>query len=242
MAGDAKKLPLTSVVVVLAAFLAGAGTGAGLHASFGGRRHLPGLHDGRGRLPPFLEALKLEPAQRTAIEAVVTKYHPRFEAIFKENAPKMQALREEMDAEILPLLTERQRTIRAAIDWSVRLLAEDERRLFARLGVFAGGATLESVEEVCGGDLEVLDLLEQLVDRSLVQRRDGGLEPRFAMLETIRQYAAEQLAASGEEERVQERHRDWLAGWLDEAASGLHGPEQGIWLHRLDPELANLGL
>lgn len=109
MAGDAKKLPLTSVAVVLAAFLAGAGTGAGLHASFGGRRHPPGLHEGRGRLPPFLEALKLEPQQRTAIEAVVTKYHPRFEALFKENAPKMQALREEMDAEILPLLTESQR-------------------------------------------------------------------------------------------------------------------------------------
>lgn len=109
MAGDAKKLPLTSVVVVLAAFLAGAGTGAGLHASFGGRRHPPGLHDGRGRLPPFLEALKLEPAQRTAIEAVVNKYHPRFEALFKENAPKMQALRDEMDAEILPLLSESQR-------------------------------------------------------------------------------------------------------------------------------------
>ena len=109
MAGDAKKLPLTSVVVVLAAFLAGAGTGAGLHASFGGRRHLPGLHDGRGRLPPFLEALKLEPAQRTAIEAVVSKYHPRFEALFKENAPKLQALRAEMDAEVLPVLDEEQR-------------------------------------------------------------------------------------------------------------------------------------
>lgn len=109
MAGDGKKLPLTSVVVVLAAFVAGAGTGAGLHASFGGRRHPPGQHEGRGRLPPFLEALKLEPQQRTAIEAVVTKYHPRFEALFKENAPKMQALREEMDAEILPLLSESQR-------------------------------------------------------------------------------------------------------------------------------------
>ena len=104
MAGDAKKLPLTSVAVVLAAFLAGAGTGAGLHASFGGRRHPPGLHEGRGRLPPFLEALKLEPQQRTAIEAVVTKYHPRFEALFKENAPKMQALREELKAPYVPVV------------------------------------------------------------------------------------------------------------------------------------------
>lgn len=110
MAGEAKKLPMTSVLVVLAAFLAGAGAGAGLHASFGGRHHPPpGQRDGHARLPPFLEGLKLEPTQRTAIEAVVTKYHPRFEAVFKENLPKLEAVRVEMDAEIAPLLTESQR-------------------------------------------------------------------------------------------------------------------------------------
>jgi predicted ATPase/DNA-binding SARP family transcriptional activator len=137
-------------------------------------------------------------------------------------------------------LPERQRTMRAAIDWSVRLLDEDERRLFGRLAVFAGGAELDAIEEVCGGDVDVLDPLEQLVDRSLVLRRDAGPEPRFAMLETIRQYAAEQLAASGDEEGVRDRHRDWLVRAVQEAADGLHGPAQETWLPRLDAELPNL--
>lgn len=106
----AGKIPTASVLVVLAAFLAGAGTGAGLYASFGRpHRHPPGGHDGRRHLPPFLDALDLKPEQRTAIEAIIEKYNPRFEAIFKENAPKLQALRAEMDAEMVPVLDEEQR-------------------------------------------------------------------------------------------------------------------------------------
>lgn len=137
-------------------------------------------------------------------------------------------------------LPERQRTMRAAIDWSVRLLDLPERTLFARFAVFAGGATVDSVEEVCGAGLDVLAVLEQLVDRSLVQRRDTGAEPRFAMLETIRQYAAEQLAAGDEEEAVRDRHLAWLVRLTAEASDALQGPEQELWLHRLAADLPNL--
>lgn len=115
MSGDApKKFPLTSLLIVVITFVAGAGTGAGLHASFGGRgggprQHPPGMKGPKRGLPPHLEQLELSAGQRTQVEAIVEKFHPRFEALFKESLPKMSALRDEMDAELLPLLTEAQR-------------------------------------------------------------------------------------------------------------------------------------
>lgn len=114
MSGDAtRKFPLTALVIVVLTFLAGAGTGAGLYASFGDRhpgpRPHPGMKGPRKGLPPHLEQLELTAAQRKQVEAVLEKFHPRFEAIFKEQFPKVTALREEMDAELLPLLTDEQR-------------------------------------------------------------------------------------------------------------------------------------
>jgi predicted ATPase len=111
----------------------------------------------------------------------------------------------------LPLLTrgrrdapERHRTLRAAIDWSYELCEADERQLFRRLGVFAGGWDVEAVERVCGGDR---DLLAALVDKSLVRHRDG----RYALLDTIREYAEERLAAEGETDFIGERHARYFA-------------------------------
>jgi tetratricopeptide (TPR) repeat protein len=106
----------------------------------------------------------------------------------------------------LPLLTsrrrdvpERQQTLRATLAWSYNLLDGEERTLFARLGVFAGGSTLAAAESVCEAEL---DTVGSLIDKSLI-RRDGE---RLAMLETIREYAVEQLAASGEETDLRDRH------------------------------------
>jgi predicted ATPase len=140
----------------------------------------------------------------------------------------------------LPLLTtgprdlpDRQRTLRATIDWSYELLAEDERTLFARLAVFAGGCTLETAEQICAADL---DTLQSLVDKSLL-RRTGE---RFSMLETIREYALEQLEGSGERATTERRHSDHYAAFatgLEEAFFGAAGMDAH---QRLDPEHDNL--
>ena len=103
----------------------------------------------------------------------------------------------------------RQQTLRAAIAWSYDLLTPDEQRLFARFAVFEGGASLEAFAEICGFGLELdlFDGLESLVGKSLIQQVTGADgEPRFMMLEMLREYAAEKLAESGEEEAVREAH------------------------------------
>ncbi|HZQ36688.1 MAG TPA: adenylate/guanylate cyclase domain-containing protein [Dehalococcoidia bacterium] len=121
----------------------------------------------------------------------------------------------------------RQQTLRATIEWSYALLDERERTLLRRLAVFAGGCTLDAVEEVCtdiallAGD--VLDVLTELIDRSLVlvEPRTGG--HRFRLLETVRQYAAEKLDAASEEEAVRTRHRDYFAALAAGFESCLRG-------------------
>jgi predicted ATPase/class 3 adenylate cyclase len=105
---------------------------------------------------------------------------------------------------------ERHRTLAQTIAWSYDLLSDDERSLFARLGVFVGGFTLEAVERVCDADL---DTLGALVDKSLV-RRDGE---RFVMLETIRDYAQERLSASDEEAALRDRHADFFENRVSDA-------------------------
>jgi predicted ATPase/class 3 adenylate cyclase len=97
----------------------------------------------------------------------------------------------------------RQQTLRATIEWSHSLLAEDEQRLFARLAVFVGGCTYEAAEEVAGADP---DTLESLLDKSLLRKRAAADQLRYWMLETIREFAAEQLAASGDAERLARLH------------------------------------
>jgi predicted ATPase/class 3 adenylate cyclase len=132
----------------------------------------------------------------------------------------------------------RQQTLRATIEWSHDLLDDDERTLFRRLSVFAGGATIEAVEAVCEGDPEVL---LSLVDKSLVRRRDDVPEPRFWMLETIREFASEQLTASREKDGLRGMHARWclalLEGW-DVAVRAA--ADRRSMLQRLDPELDNV--
>jgi predicted ATPase len=107
----------------------------------------------------------------------------------------------------------RQQTLRATIDWSHDLLSQEERAVFRRLAAFAGGCSLSAAEAVVSDDtvldVDVLDLLTRLVDKSLVIAEPTEEEARFRMLETIRQYAREYLLHAGEAETVLRRHRDW---------------------------------
>jgi predicted ATPase/class 3 adenylate cyclase len=140
-------------------------------------------------------------------------------------------------------LPERQRTLRGAIDWSYRLLDGGEQRLFSRLAVFAGGGTLDSIEEVCGPGLEgdVLDLLGALVDHSLLRRAEtAGGELRFHMLETIREFAAEKLGSSPDADEVHERHARHFLALAIEAEPHLVRAEQKEWLDRCDREHDNI--
>jgi predicted ATPase len=126
----------------------------------------------------------------------------------------------------------RHATLRATIAWSHDLLDDRERRLFARLSVFAAGCTLESAEAVC--DADVLDL-ESLLDKSLLRRRSGRLgEDRYWMLETIREYAAEQLAEAGEADAIERRR---LARMAHIAAAARLSDESQLGQERARPEL-----
>jgi predicted ATPase/class 3 adenylate cyclase len=141
-------------------------------------------------------------------------------------------------------LTDRQRTLRGAIDWSHDLLDEPHRRLFARYGVFMGGATLEAAEAVCGPaselGVEVFDGLADLIEQSLLRRPDDEAEPRFAMLETIREYALERLEASGEGPIILGRHAAYYRDLVERLAGGVLGPEQGSILERYAAEHDNV--
>jgi predicted ATPase/class 3 adenylate cyclase len=142
-------------------------------------------------------------------------------------------------------LPERQRTLRATLEWSHALLEWDERALFGRLSVFARGRTLEAIEAVCDpeGDLavEVLDGVGSLVDKSLLRQEEGvGGEPRFVMLETVHEFAREKLEESGEGEKVRRRHAAFFLAFAEGVEPRLWGPEDTMWLHRLEAELDNM--
>jgi len=139
-------------------------------------------------------------------------------------------------------LPARQRTLRGAIDWSHDLLSGAEQKLFRRLAVFVGGSTLEAIEAVCNSEseLNVLETIESLAGKSLVKQTEATGEPRFAMLETIREYATERLVAAGEEERIKERHRDNFLSLAEQAEPKLIGAKQAEWLQRLEEEHENL--
>ena len=150
----------------------------------------------------------------------------------------------------LPLLTGggrdlpvRQRTMRDAIAWSHDLLTAEEQAVFRRLAVFAGGFTLAAAEAVAGskGELAALDGIVALVEQSLLRHMPGsGDEPRFTMLETIREYGLERLATSGDEEATQRAYGGFFLALAEEAEPQLIGPEQGEWLTRLETEHDNL--
>ena len=135
-------------------------------------------------------------------------------------------------------------TLRATIDWSHDLLSEPERVLFRRFSVFAGGFSLEAAEAVGAGgeidEMDVLDLVARLVDRSLLITEEVTGDVRYRMLETIRAYSREKLSAAGEEAAVRERHLRWYVDLVEEAEPALQGPEQVTWLDRLELEHDNL--
>jgi predicted ATPase/class 3 adenylate cyclase len=141
-------------------------------------------------------------------------------------------------------LPERQQTLRGAIAWSYDLLDDGARELLDRLSVFRGGFELDMAEPVCGpadeigGD--VVDRIGELVDQSLVRIDEEREEPRFTMLETIREYAAEMLASHGEADEIGRRHAETFLGFAQRAAPELSGPAQRRWLDRLEREHDNL--
>ena len=128
----------------------------------------------------------------------------------------------------------RQQTLRAAIGWSYDLLEPADRELFAALGAFIGGWSLEMAEAVCG--LAALDGIANLVDQSLVTRSGT----RFSMLENVREYALERLAQAGEIEAVRRRHAHAFADALTDGERGLAGPEAAFWLQYLDADRDNV--
>jgi len=150
----------------------------------------------------------------------------------------------------------RQQTLQALVDWSWDLLAEPDQRLLRRLSVFAGGWTLDAAaavtrDEPVAGEadrpaagsstarMETLDGLSRLVDRSMIEVEHGSAT-RYRMLETIRQYARDRLVGTGEGPAIRTRHLRHFAALAAEAADGLTGPDEALWLDRLDPEVDNL--
>jgi predicted ATPase/DNA-binding winged helix-turn-helix (wHTH) protein/predicted negative regulator of RcsB-dependent stress response len=141
-------------------------------------------------------------------------------------------------------LPERQQTLRNTIDWSYDLLTEAEQKLLRRLSVFWGGCTLEGAEAVCNtkNDLgaDIFDLMSSLVDKSLVQQRPQDTdEPRFRMLETIREYAVERLQQSREEAATKRAHAAYCLVLAEEGNPDLAEPERSAWLTRCDIEHDN---
>jgi non-specific serine/threonine protein kinase len=137
---------------------------------------------------------------------------------------------------------DRHQTLRAAVGWSHELCTAREQQLWARLSVFPGGFDLEAAESICAGDGltadTLFDILDRLVGKSIVQRDQG--EYRYRMLDTIREYGAEQLALLGEQDELGRRHRDYYLGLVEQAAARSLSAEQVGWLARLRQETPNL--
>lgn len=139
----------------------------------------------------------------------------------------------------------RQQTLRALIDWSWELLSNSEKILLQRLSVFSGGMRLDAVEAVCASDeldaYEILDLLTELVNKSLViSRREQGKETRYFLLETIRQYAQERLTEAGDSATYRDRHLDHFLQLCQQSELELISPDQVAWLKQLEQEMDNL--
>jgi predicted ATPase len=138
----------------------------------------------------------------------------------------------------------RQQTLEASVDWSHHLLTDLEQVVFRRLAVFAGSFSFEAAQEVCAhGTIEpyqVLDLLTLLIDKSLVLVDDDGEVARYAMLETVRYYAAQRLAAAGEDHDTRTFHRDYYLAFAEEAEPHLEGPGQTEWIERIALEYTNV--
>ncbi len=138
----------------------------------------------------------------------------------------------------------RQQTLRALIDWSWDLCSADERTLWARASVFAGGFELDAAEQICGDESlpadTVLDLIESLVDKSVLTRSADGPRARYRMLEVVREYGAARLAEAGAQPAVAARHRDWFAALASYGDRHWVSPDQAVLMRRLRHEQANL--
>lgn len=142
-------------------------------------------------------------------------------------------------------LPARQQALRNTFEWSYNLLTPDEQVLFRQLGVFVGGFRLEAAEAVRGvstdGSVDTLPVLTALLDKSLVRREDGSIsEPHYRMLQTIREYALEQLASNGEKDRLDQAHLDYYVRHVEAIESQSSGPTQDVWLAHLEREHDNL--
>lgn len=140
----------------------------------------------------------------------------------------------------LPL---RLQTLREALGWSHDLLRPDEQTLYRRLAVFVGGCTLSAAEAVVGGtdvDLDTLAGLTSLIDKSLLRSEEATDEPRFRMLETIREYALDRLVGVGEADEFCRRHANYFLSFVERAEPGLIGASQAVWLDRIEKEHDNL--
>ncbi len=142
------------------------------------------------------------------------------------------------------VLQERQQTLKGLVDWSFDLLNEQEKTLFARLGIFVGGFDLAAAEAICGAEPlmpeDVLDLLASLVEKSLVALDETGEVPRYKMLETIREYAAAKLAEGGAAGGTAQAHCQYYFGLSKQARDQISGPDQGEWIRRLEADLDNV--
>lgn len=199
-------------------------------------------------------AFRLTPANAAAV-AQVCHQLDGIPLALELAAARVKAMRIEQVAERLrdrfALLTRgsrtalaRHQTLRSLIDWSHDLLSEPERLLLRRLSVFAGGWTLEAAEAVCGGEglaaADVMELLAQLAEKSLVAVDEQAAEPRYRMLETIRQYGLEKLDAGGENDAVRTRHLRHLVDFAEGIRTRLSGQDQLLWHGRAEAELDNL--
>jgi predicted ATPase/DNA-binding SARP family transcriptional activator len=135
---------------------------------------------------------------------------------------------------------ERHRALRTTLDWSYELLTPPQQRLFARLGVFVGGCSLEAAEAVCASNgRSTLEDLSAVVDESLAHL-ESAPQPRVTMLETVREYALERLDVLGETSETRTRHRDYFVAFAENAHAAAGGPEQSDWFARLELEHDNL--
>ena len=139
----------------------------------------------------------------------------------------------------------RQQTLRSTIQWSYDLLGPQEQALFQLLSIFVDGWTLEAAEALCQGigqaDLDVLNTLSALLDNSLIQSSaEGAEEPRFLMLQTVREFGLERLTASGDLQRTRGAHAHYFLALAEQAEPELHGPNQAMWVARLGQEHDNL--
>lgn len=213
-AADAERLFLDRALAVKPNFRVNGSAGAVADVC----RRLDGL--------PLAIELAAARVRTLAVETIATRLDDRFRLLTTG------------DRTALP----RQQTLQALIDWSYELLKEQERAVFRRLSVFAGGWTLEAAETVCAfGAIEqasVLQILTQLADKSLIDVEPDG--ERYRFLETVHEYARERLAGSAELGEARSGHLEFYAGFCEKARPQLVGPEQGKWLTKIDLERENI--